>query len=165
MRRTPRRAFSLMEVLLATGILLGSLIVLGQLATVGRMHARDAEKLTTAQLLCQTKLNEILAGVDRVRSVEEESLADGWLYSVEVTSADKLHLTSLRVTVWEDLPPEDDVTDGPLPKQFTLARWIRDPDREAPNRQPAGPEATTRPLSESVLTSPIDLGLEGGELP
>ena len=61
----PRRSgFSLMEVLLATGILLGSLIVLGQLATVGRKHAHDAETLTTAQLLCQSKLNEILKQSD-----------------------------------------------------------------------------------------------------
>lgn len=165
MSRAPRRGFSLMEVLLATSILLGSLIVLGQLATVGRMHARDAEKLTTAQLLCQTKLNEILAGVDRVRSVEEESLADGWLYSVEVTSADKLHLASLRVTVWEDLPPEEDATDGPRPKQFSLTRWIRDPNREDASREDAIREDTVSPRSESVLTSPIDLGPEGGELP
>lgn len=154
MSRKPRRGFSLMEVLLATGILLGSLIVLGQLATVGRMHAHDAEKLTTAQLLCQSKLNEILAGVDRLRSVEGESLADGWLYSVEVAPAGKLHLASLRVTVWEDLPP-DDATDGPRPKRFTLTRWIRGPNRE---------DATSL-SSDSVLTAPIGLGPEGGELP
>ena len=155
MNRALRSAFSLMEVLLATAILLGSLIVLGQLATVGRMHAHDAERLTTAQLLCQSKLNEILAGVERVRPVEEESLAEGWVYSVEVTSADKLHLASLRVTVSEDLAELEDAADGPRPKQFTLTRWIRDPNHQD----------TTSPSSESPLTAPIGLGLEGGELP
>ena len=154
MNRALRSAFSLMEVLLATAILLGSLIVLGQLATVGRMHAHDAERLTTAQLLCQSKLNEILAGVERVRPVEEESLAEGWVYSVEVTSADKLHLASLRVTVSEAPDPEEGL-DGPRPKQFTLTRWIRDPNHQD----------TTSPSSESPLTAPIGLGLEGGELP
>ena len=57
-----RSGFSLLEVIMATAILLGCLIVLGDLAAVGRRHARDAEDLTTAQWLCQTKLNEILAG-------------------------------------------------------------------------------------------------------
>ena len=154
MSRALRSAFSLMEVLLATSILLASLIVLGQLATVGRMHARDAERLTTAQLLCQSKLNEILAGAERVRPVEEESLAEGWLYSVEVTSADKLHLASLRVTVSEAPDPEEEL-EGPPAKQFTLTRWIRDPNHQD----------TTSPSSESPLTAPIGLGLEGGELP
>jgi len=155
MNRALRSAFSLMEVLLATSILLASLIVLGQLATVGRMHAHDAETLTTAQLLCQSKLNEILAGVERVRPVEEESIADGWVYSVEVTSAGKLHLASLRVTVSEDLAELEDAADGPRPKQFTLTRWIRDPDHQD----------TASPRSESPLTAPIGLGLGGGELP
>ena len=154
MNRARRSGFSLMEVLLATSILLASLIVLGQLATVGRMHAHDAERLTTAQLLCQSKLNEILAGVERVRPVEEESLAEGWVYSVEVTSADKLHLASLRVTVSEAPDPEEEL-EGPPAKQFTLTRWIRDPNHQD----------TTSPGSESPLTAPIGLGLEGGELP
>ncbi|HUT95789.1 MAG TPA: hypothetical protein VMY37_40430 [Thermoguttaceae bacterium] len=157
MNRALRNAFSLMEVLLATSILLASLIVLGQLATVGRMHARDAERLTTAQLLCQSKLNEILAGVERVRPVEQEALAEapGWVWSAEIESVEKLHLASLRVTVSEDLPELEDAADGPRPKQFTLTRWIRDPNHED----------TTSPRSESPLTAPIELGLEGGELP
>ena len=46
MRRTARRGFSLMEVLLATSILLACLVVLGELAEVGRRHAVDIQELT-----------------------------------------------------------------------------------------------------------------------
>ncbi len=58
-----RRGFSLLEVLLATGILIGSSIVLMELATIGMQHAASARDRSHAQLICQTKLNEIVAGV------------------------------------------------------------------------------------------------------
>ncbi len=54
--------------MLATSILLACLIVLGELASVGRRHARDAEQLTAAQLLCRSRLNEILAGAAPLES-------------------------------------------------------------------------------------------------
>ena len=60
-----------------------------------------------------------------------------------------------RVIVSEDLPEPEDATEGPRPKQFTLTRWIRDPDHQD----------TTSPGSEPLLTAPIGLGLGGGELP
>jgi hypothetical protein len=156
--RGPRRTgFSLMEILLATSILLGSLIVLGQLAAVGRMHAEDADGLTTAQLICQTKLNEILAGLEPIRSVENEPLTDapGWVYSVEIESVDRLGLTSLRVTVYEDVAELDEPTQGRVGERFALTRWIRDPDREM------GEELD----SESLLASPFLQDFGGEELP
>ena len=63
-----RAAFSLLEVMLAAGILLACLIVLGELASVGRRHARDAEQLTAAQLLARSRLNEVLAGAAPLES-------------------------------------------------------------------------------------------------
>ena len=157
MRHPRRTGFSLMEILLATSILLGSLIVLGQLAAVGRMHAEDAEGLTTAQLICQTKLNEILAGLEPIRSVESEPLADapGWVYSVEIESVDRLGLASLRVTVCEDAAEWDDATQDRRKERFALTRWIRDPDRET------GEEYGR----ESSLASPFLEDFGGDELP
>ena len=75
MTATNRSGFSLMEVLLATAILLGSVIVLGELAGIGRQNANSAEELATAQRLCQNKLNEILAGLTSLEPVEAETLA------------------------------------------------------------------------------------------
>lgn len=140
MKAASRTGFSLMEVLLATSILLASLIVLGQLAAVGRKHARDAEAWTTAQLSCQTKLNEILAGIEPVRSIQEEALPDapGWVYSVEVESAGRLGLASLRVIVSEDVAALEEAGVERRLKQFSLTRWISDPYRESSTDTPFG---------------------------
>ena len=157
MKRARRAGFSLLEVIMAAAILLGSLVVLGQLATVGRMHAHDADDLTTAQLLAESKLNEILAGVELVRSVEDEALieAPGWAYSVEVEPLDQLGLASLRVTVSEDLSErEEDAEERPA-KRFTLTRWIRDP----------GEDGISSPGSDSLLSIPPRRSLLGDEFP
>jgi len=145
-----RSGFSLLEVIMATAILLGCLIVLGDLAAVGRRHARDAEDLTTAQWLCQTKLNEILAGVELARPVENQTLPDapGWAYSVEVESLDRPGLVSLRVTVSEVLPELEEAAGRRRARQFTLTRWIRGPDQQD----------TAGPGSESLLTTPSGPG-------
>ncbi|MFH1921985.1 MAG: hypothetical protein ABIP48_19135 [Planctomycetota bacterium] len=157
MKRARRSGFSLLEVIMAAAILLGSLVVLGQLATVGRMHAHDADELTTAQVLSQSKLNEILAGVELLRSVEDQALleAPGWVYSVEVESLDRLGLASLRVTVSEDLSELDEDGEQRPPKRFTLTRWVRDPEQQARS----GPD------SDSLLSVPAGRSFSGDEFP
>ena len=157
MRPARRTGFSLMEVLLATSILLGCLVVLGELAAVGRRHAHDAEHLTTAQLISRTKLNEILAGVELVSSVQEQPLQDapGWVYSVEVEPLDRLGLASVRVTVSENLPELDEAANLRRVRQFTLTRWIRDPDQQT----------TAGPGSDSLLASPFGQSFGGDDLP
>ena len=123
MRSRRRGGFSLLEVLLAASILVGCLAVLSELAAIGRHHSEDAQRLTTAQALCQTKVNEILAGIEPAEAVEEQELEDspGWLCSVEALPLKQPGLVELRVTLKED------VEDRP-PRQFTLVRWMRDPE-------------------------------------
>jgi hypothetical protein len=67
-----RAGFSLMEVLVATTLLLGSMIVLSELAGLGRRHAESAQDYATAQLLCENKMSEILVGLAPLASVEAE---------------------------------------------------------------------------------------------
>ena len=119
-----RRAFSLLEMLLATGILLGCLIVLSELASIGRRHVRDAEDLITAQRICQIKINEILAGIEQPIPVESTEVEDepGWYYSVETEPVSQPGLIAVRVTV------QQDVAEGQQGEEFSLVRWIRDPD-------------------------------------
>ncbi len=118
-----RRAFSLLEVLLAMAILLGSLVILGHLASMGRKRANAAYDLAAAHRICQTRLDEVLAGIRPMESAQEEVLEDepGWRCSVAIEPAERPGLASLRVTVRQDLPKESRA------KQFTLVRWIRDP--------------------------------------
>lgn len=133
--KTPRRkGFSLLEVLLATSILVGCLAVLSELAAIGRQHADDAEKYTVAQSICQTRINEILAGLARPDSVENEELEDhpDWLCSVDTESLAQPGLLALRVTVTEN------VEDRP-PREFTAVRWIRDPEYRGQATQSSSP--------------------------
>lgn len=123
MRRSCRGGFSLLEVLLATGILAGCLIVLSELAAIGRQHADDAQKLTTAQAICQTKLSEILAGLAPADPIEDQEVEDqpGWLYSIDAEPLQQPGLLALRVTVTENI-------EGRPPREVGVVRWIPDPD-------------------------------------
>ncbi len=155
MKRKRQGGFSLMEVLLATSILLACLIVLGQLAVVGRRHAEDAAVLTTSQLICQTKLNEILIGAAPAASVDAQPVDDnpGWVYSVEVEPLERFGLVALRVTVsQQDSEFSSDSTEH-TGKRFTLTRWMHTPD------QPNGEISDFDWLGDSPFES-----IFGGEL-
>jgi len=126
-RKTPvpfsRGGFSLLEVLMAMGVLLGCIIVLTELAAIGRAHANDAQTRAKAQLLCQARLNEMLAGVQPVMPVQKRVIDEEpeWTYSVEIDSSPHPGLSVIRVVVAQDLPEEQ------RPQSFSLLRWIPDP--------------------------------------
>lgn len=122
-----RRGFSLMEVLLATALLMGCVVVLGELANIGRQHIRKAEKTAEAELICQSKLNEILVGAVAAEPYERRPVENrpGWVLTLEVQPLEKRPgLAALEITAAEDLP-EDKKTVA-----FSLKRWILDPARD-----------------------------------
>lgn len=127
-----RRGFTLLEVMLALAILATSLAVLGELARLGLRNAKIARDTTQAQLLCESKLAEVIAGIEPMESVSDASLetivGDGlsaWLYSVDVQQGSQEGVLAVRVTVREDLPEEQ------RPVQFSLLRWTVDPETES----------------------------------
>lgn len=132
--KTAPRGFSLLEVLLATSVLLGCLVVLSELAAIGRIHASVAQDGSTALTICRSKVNEILAGVAPATSVQKESIDDppGWWYSVEVEPARQSGVLVLRVTVGQEENP-----DG-RPVEYSLVRWIRDPKSSTPEQGSSG---------------------------
>jgi len=138
----PRRraGFSLMEVMLATSILLACLIVLGELAVVGRRHARDAEQLSAAQLACRSRLNEILAGAAPLESQAAIELPQlpGWSQTVQVESLGSFGLSSVTVTVTRAPPAALETATGASGKSFSLTRWVH-----VPNRGPTPPGSQT----------------------
>ena len=120
MMQRSRRGFSLMEVMLATSILLGSSIALIELATIGRKHANSAYDLNTAQLLCQAKVDEIIAGIASLKATEEEELLDnpGWFYSVESQPLRLKNLMEVKVSVFQE------ERENQKQVRFTLVRWL-----------------------------------------
>lgn len=145
--RHARGGFSLMEVMLATSIVLGSSIVLVELASIGRRQASTAYNLNIAQLLCQAKLDEIVAGVSTIKTGEEQELEDqpGWLYTVETMPMRRQHLVAIKVTVLQE-PQEYKKS-----VQFTLIRWLPDDSLDSTSTTSAdGPSAPVQrgPLTE-----------------
>jgi Tfp pilus assembly protein PilV len=136
-----RRGFSLMEVMLSTSILLGSSIALIELATIGRKQANSAYDLNTAQLLCQAKLDEIVAGVISAKSVEEEELEENpeWMYSVEVLPFHVRPLMAVKVSVFQESK------EGRRPTRFTLVRWLPDHSLNSSNNSPTALENESLP--------------------
>ena len=69
-----RSGFSLIEVLIATAILMGSAIVLSRLAGMGREQSQRARLHTEAQQLCERTLNEFLLKLRPPELVESAPL-------------------------------------------------------------------------------------------
>lgn len=121
----PRGGFSLLEVILALAILGGALAILGEVARMAMRNAARARDLAQAQLLCEGKVAEILAGLEPAEPITGASFQTGqipdWLYTIDVAPLDVEGLIEVRVTVEQDLPPEK------RPVRWTIVRWMVDP--------------------------------------
>ena len=127
-----RNGYSLLEVILALAILAGSMAVLGEIVSIALRNSRAAADLTHAQLLCESKLAEISAGITPPKPVWsmplEVAVGDGetgWLYSIEVIDVDEDGLVAVRVTVRHGLPSNK------RPVECSLTRWVLDPEIDA----------------------------------
>ncbi len=123
-----RPAFSLLEVILALAILAGAVVVLGELARQGLESTRIARDLTCAQLLCESKLAEVVSGAELPEPVQDMPMTmlevpstSTWLYSIDVVDTGEEGLVSVWVTVTQD--PATDRN----PVRCTLVRWMLDP--------------------------------------
>jgi len=117
--------FSLLEVILALAILAGALAILSEVARTAMSNAGRTRDLAEAQLLCESKLAEIQAGIEPAEPVSGALLETGkfpeWIYSIEIVPLDVEGLVEVWVTVEQDLPPEK------RPIRCTLVRWMVDP--------------------------------------
>lgn len=123
-----RAGFSLLEVILAMAILAGAIAILGESSRQALRNATVAKDMARAQLLCETKLAEIAAGITPLEPIEgaafdtiTEPGEPAWLYSIETDPTDEDGLISVRLTVTRDLPPEE------RPIRFSVVRWFSDP--------------------------------------
>jgi type II secretory pathway pseudopilin PulG len=68
------RGFSLIEVIMATAILMGSAVVLGKLAGMGREQSSKARLHSEAQQICERTLHELLLGLRPMEATESTAL-------------------------------------------------------------------------------------------
>lgn len=121
-----RSGLSLLEVILAIAILGGAMVVLGQLINLGHTSAIDARDLSEAQILCDTKISEVTAGIIPNSSVSGTDIteAPGWQYQLTV---DKASIEGLLIV---DCTVSQDPAQFSVPVSYRLVRWIPDPDYE-----------------------------------
>jgi hypothetical protein len=140
-----------LEVILALGILVGAMAVLGQLVQTGLRNAQMARDLSTAQLICETRLGEIYSGAASSQATNNSPVPEfpGWLVSVEQQAASSsqgalggqgaptaqgfsgnVSLLKIRVTA------EQDPSMQRHPVKFSLSQWMIDPSVTAVQLQP-----------------------------
>ncbi len=130
--RSRRSAFSLLEMVLALAILGASLAILSQIARTGVDAAREARALSTARMICQMKLNELLLNIESgitpstVLEPPTESFdsasTEEYVYSIEVSPGQLDGLLSLRVIV---IARAGDGTEQLA--SYAIDRWVIDP--------------------------------------
>jgi type II secretion system protein I len=127
--RSRRRGLSLLEVMLALAILGVSLAAIGELMRIGSRNAEMARDLTTAQILCETKMAEIVSGLLPATATTPAPILDvesgnDWLYAVETEQVGQEGLLAVRVIVQQN----PDLVSRPV--SFYLVRWMIDPQAQ-----------------------------------
>ena len=123
-----RPGFSLLEVILASAVLLASSVILCQLLGIGREHAFRSEATTQAQILCQRTMNELLAGIVPFEPVADQEFPGDpeWSYSLDIEPLEGRKLLRVSITVTEQTDSEPTTTQPESrPRSFRLVRWLR----------------------------------------
>jgi general secretion pathway protein I len=118
-----RRGFSLLEILLALVIFVGSVAVISGLVSLGVRGSLEARRMSKAVLLCESKMSEVVAGVEPLDPVSQATFEDepGWVWSLEVVGGPVEGLMTITVIV-------EQTDESLFPVSFQLTRWMRDPD-------------------------------------
>ena len=129
-----RNGLSLIEVIIAMGILVGTTAVLAQLIGIGEKQANRAADMTEAQTLCHNKMAELLAGLTPFTSCEATpiDLESSWDYQVQIAPVGFRDVYSVTVMVFERqldvVAPIEFQSTTPQKRSFRLCRWVSESD-------------------------------------
>jgi general secretion pathway protein I len=119
-----RTGLTLYEVVLSLTLFLGAMLAISQIISTGSRAAVQSRLQTQAILRCESKLSEILAGVEPMESVSntqfEEETAK-WVWSLEIGPGPHEALLDLTVSV------SHISQDGNPDSTYSLRRFVRDP--------------------------------------
>lgn len=121
-----RGGMTLLEVLLSLLVLVVALSGISGLITAGRFSAIDAQDLTMAQILCESKMAECASGVIEAAG-DSGSFPDNpdWKFTIVTSAATTPGLLNVRVTVTQNVNASE------TPVEFSLVRWMADPNFDA----------------------------------
>ena len=117
--------YTLIEVLVALAVLIAGFTALSTMTNHARRAAIAAEELSVAQLACQTRINEMLAGIRPVVAAFNESVPelDHWYMTTELFPATKPGLTTVRIQMHRERQPGDTGGFGGT-NSFEITSWI-----------------------------------------
>lgn len=125
--RFRRAGLSLLEVVLALAILAVAAALLAQVTKQATDNGMMSQRLSTAQMLCESKMSEVLAGAIPLTSTGWTPITDSgrrgsWYYQIQASTAERPNMIGVRLSV-TDQP--DSTTYNP--ELFFIVRWMIDP--------------------------------------
>lgn len=121
-----RRGFTLLEMLVATAILVVGLAAVMRLVSISRSRSAAAAELAVAQAACQTKLSELMASDQPVTTGAAQRI-DGlpnWRMTISVGASGFVDLAMVVVTAQQyDIDPHTGGIGRATDLRFDLYRW------------------------------------------
>jgi len=116
---------TLLEVLIALAIFLLALVAIGRLTNISSNLAQDVQLQSEAILLCQSKMAEIMAGVEPLASQADVPFGDditdpSWQWSADCNQGQVTNLWTVQVRVSRQRPDGGKV-------EATLTQMVLDP--------------------------------------
>lgn len=146
----PRPGLTLFELLLALAIFLGSVAALAHLINAGSRAAVEGRLQTRAILRCESKLAEILAGVEPMKSARNVPFKDdrNWKWNLDVDEGPVSGLLELKLTVSHTGKSSSASTSYSVQRLVRHPAWFRQRAAETAvvdDTQPAPQPLTTPP--------------------
>ncbi|SMP63338.1 prepilin-type N-terminal cleavage/methylation domain-containing protein [Neorhodopirellula lusitana] len=127
--RETRHGFSLLEMILAVGLLGASLGILAQVAMTGTDAAMEAEQLAQARMIAQSQLAQILVSDQSPQTVPlspidpmDSASTTPFEYQVDVVPASIDGMLAIRVSVQANR-----ANGGTPTATYSITRWMIDP--------------------------------------
>ena len=125
-----RGGLTLFEVILSLAILGVAVAVIAQASWSGLENARMARELVQAELLAESVMGELLAGIRPLDSIEDSTFEEDdsvedpqqWMYSVDIGPSEIDGMLEARVTVRAN-------NDRPRKVSYSLVRWMLDTEK------------------------------------
>ena len=158
--------YTLIEVLVALTVLIIGFSALTTMTTRARRAAIAAEELSTVQLTCQTRVNEMLAGVRPFAPTFHEPVTglDDWFLTVEMFPASKPGITAVRAQMYRERQSGDTQTRYAGTDFFEITHWINNSrlDAEMVQAMQRNPYAMT--AAAAMMQNPQN-AMGGGMMP
>jgi len=149
-----RIGLSLLEVMLALSILGVSTAILSQILQIGTDNGLRARRITQAQMLCESKINEVVLGSVATQSTTWTPITVGvanadWFFQIETIAAEQPSLIGVVVSISDAQGISEN-----RPPLARLVQWIIDPSLGMDTKTATDPAATdtTSGSSSSATT-------------